>query len=156
MSDVLNRTTKQYLSSVNTPDYLEIDWIINPDLSAVVGVPQKYWKISGDSVLEMNAEEKIAVDLAEANATPFVGNENYQVDIYNANKYLVSQTWYRDRLETGSYATKVKEILYTLLNDSLTQAVTNYYTLGGSIHATQTSKFYTDIDLKTTYKENEI
>lgn len=33
----------QYLESVNTPDYPEADWVINPDLSAVEGVPQGYW-----------------------------------------------------------------------------------------------------------------
>jgi len=30
MADVINRTTFQYLRSVNTPDYPVRDWIINP------------------------------------------------------------------------------------------------------------------------------
>lgn len=64
MANVLNRTTKVYLVSVNTPDYPTADWIINPDLSGVQGVPVKYWKIVGDIVSEMNQSEKDAVDAA--------------------------------------------------------------------------------------------
>lgn len=33
MSDVVNRTTKQFIGSVHTPDYLVVDWIINPNLT---------------------------------------------------------------------------------------------------------------------------
>ena len=64
MADVLNRTTLQYLQSVNTPDYPVVDWVINPDLSGVAGVPQKYWKLTGDVVSEMSQAEKDAVDAA--------------------------------------------------------------------------------------------
>lgn len=62
MADVLNRTTGELLKSVNTPDYPESDYIINPDLSAVQDVPAKYLKIEGDAVSEMDASEKVAVD----------------------------------------------------------------------------------------------
>lgn len=62
MADVLNRLTKQFLRSVNTPDYPEADWIINPDLSRVDGIPWRYWKIVGDAVVEMTTEEKAIVD----------------------------------------------------------------------------------------------
>ena len=65
MADVLNRTTKEYRRSVNTPDYPAGTWIINPNLSAVVGVDRKYWQINGDSVSEMSQAEKDAVDAAE-------------------------------------------------------------------------------------------
>lgn len=68
MASVLNRTTKQYLRSVNTPDYPTAEWIINPDVSALAGVPVKYWKVSGDSVTEMTQAEKDAVDAAEGSA----------------------------------------------------------------------------------------
>ncbi len=64
MADVLNRTTKEQRFSVHTPDYSVVDWIINPDLSGVIGVPVKYWKIDGDVVSEMNQSEKDAVDSA--------------------------------------------------------------------------------------------
>ena len=66
MANVINRTTKQYLRSVNTPDFPVEDWIINPDLSALESVPQKYWKVVGDTVVEMDQAEKDAVDAALA------------------------------------------------------------------------------------------
>ncbi len=66
MADVINRTTKQYLKSVNTPDYPTEDWIINPDLSALGSVAQKYWKIVDDTVVEMDAGEKVTEDASTA------------------------------------------------------------------------------------------
>ena len=68
MANVLNRTTKQYLKSANTPDYPVLDWIINPDISLVQGFPSKYWNISGDTVSLMTQLERDAVDLAETQA----------------------------------------------------------------------------------------
>lgn len=55
--------TPEYRESVNTPDYdQDVDVIVNPDISLVINVPKKYWKRSGNSVLEMNNTEKKAVD----------------------------------------------------------------------------------------------
>lgn len=65
MGDMLNRTTLQSLTSVNTPDYDEAEWLVNPDLSALDGVPRKYWKVVGDAVVEMDATEKESVDAVE-------------------------------------------------------------------------------------------
>lgn len=62
MANVLHRATFEYLRSVNTPEYDPVDWIINPVLP---DCPRKYWKIAGDSVLEMDEGEKAAVDLSE-------------------------------------------------------------------------------------------
>ena len=62
MADVLNRLTKQLLRSVNTPDYPPTEWIVNPDLSQVASVPWRYWKIVGDSLIEITPEEKSIVD----------------------------------------------------------------------------------------------
>lgn len=62
MSDAINRITGEFLKSVNDPYYPKEDFLLNPDLSAVKGVPQKYWKLDGDIVLEMNAVEKSIVD----------------------------------------------------------------------------------------------
>lgn len=62
MSTVLKRSTLEIFESVNTPDYSEVDYLINPDLSALTYVPKYYWKLSGETVLEMSAEEKTAVD----------------------------------------------------------------------------------------------
>jgi hypothetical protein len=68
MADVLNRTTKVYLSSVNTPDYPVEDWIINPDMAAVAGFESQYWIITGDIVTLMGAAQRQAVDDAAAEA----------------------------------------------------------------------------------------
>lgn len=68
MANVLNRTTKQFLTSVNTPDFPLVDWIHNPDLSSVTGFASKYWEISGDSVGLMDQAERDALDASEASA----------------------------------------------------------------------------------------
>jgi hypothetical protein len=57
MSNVLNRTTKVFLESVNTPDYAPADWIVNPDMSGVSGVPVERWVIEGDTVRAMTTAE---------------------------------------------------------------------------------------------------
>lgn len=66
MADVLHRQTLELRRSVNTPDFPSEDWVINPDLSAVANVAQRYWKLTGDVVSEMSAEEKSVVDAALA------------------------------------------------------------------------------------------
>lgn len=65
MARFLNRRTLEYRRRGHTPDFSPADWIINPDLSAVAGVPRKYWTIDGDRVLEMSAEQKAHVDAIE-------------------------------------------------------------------------------------------
>lgn len=63
MAIVLNRTTKKLLFSVDTPEYDNADWVINPDLSAVANINKLYWKINNDVVTEMNKAEKDAADI---------------------------------------------------------------------------------------------
>lgn len=71
MSTAFNRATSELLESVNTPDYDPAVWIINPDLSAVEGVPLRYLKLGpGDKVVEMSTSEKAAVDAADAPLDP--------------------------------------------------------------------------------------
>jgi len=62
MANVLNKTTLQYLRSVDTAKYLDGEWIINPDLSQVKLLPKKYWKIDGNNVVAMNQSEKDSKD----------------------------------------------------------------------------------------------
>jgi hypothetical protein len=69
MANVLNRTTKQFIASANTVEYPTAEWIINPDMSAVVGQPSKYWTITGDAVTLMNQAERNAVDAAALSAS---------------------------------------------------------------------------------------
>lgn len=59
---VINRTTFAYLANVNKDQYDSKDWLINPDLSGVAGVLQKYWKVVADTVVEMDDSEKTVVD----------------------------------------------------------------------------------------------
>ena len=65
MANVLYRTTKEYRTSVNTPDFPIIDWIIDPDVSAVAGWDTKYWVITGDLVTLMDQAARDAVDAQE-------------------------------------------------------------------------------------------
>lgn len=68
MATVLNRTTKELKTSVNTPDYDPADWIINPNLDNVDGVDPKYWSISGDIVFAMPQHQRDSIDTQEAMA----------------------------------------------------------------------------------------
>ena len=69
MANVLNRTTKEFRRSVNTPDFPVENWIINPDLSSLIETDSKYWVIEGDTVRDMTDVEKDVVDADEASAT---------------------------------------------------------------------------------------
>jgi hypothetical protein len=64
MGDYVHRTTKQYLKSVSPNSLPEplVNYIEDPDLSNVVGVPSIYWIITGDVM--MTQGEKDAVDAA--------------------------------------------------------------------------------------------
>ena len=60
MSLVVSRSTGNIIPFANTPDYPPEQWLINPALPS--GVPWKYLKVSGDTVVEMTVDEKAAVD----------------------------------------------------------------------------------------------
>lgn len=64
MSNVLNRTTKEYRESANEPDFPQANWIWNLDLSAVSGFDSRYRTITGDVVTLMTLAERNAVDAA--------------------------------------------------------------------------------------------
>lgn len=66
MAAVLNRATKEFKASAHTPNYSSVEWIINPDLSAVQGQPTKYWIITGDVVTLATPAEQIVIDDAIA------------------------------------------------------------------------------------------
>lgn len=84
MANVINRTTLQYLASVNTPDYPEPTWKANPDMSQVVGVAQRFqkWDAVNDRPAPMTAGEQAAVIAAalsaqrDAAAAALTQNEN--------------------------------------------------------------------------------
>jgi hypothetical protein len=71
MSNAFNKLTGELRESINTPDYDPAEWAINPDLSAVDGIPLRYLKLGpGDTVVEMSASEKSAVDEALDTTAP--------------------------------------------------------------------------------------
>lgn len=55
MANVVNKTTMQYLKSVDTPKYPTEDWWINPELP---NCEQKYWKNKNGNLAEMTQQEK--------------------------------------------------------------------------------------------------
>jgi hypothetical protein len=61
MANVLNKSTFEYKKSVNTTEYLDGNWLINPDLSEVEGVETRFWKLVDSNVVEMTEEEKESV-----------------------------------------------------------------------------------------------
>ena len=64
MANVYDKVNKVYRRSVHTPDFMgNPDMLINPDVTALQGVPEKYWKVELDTLLEMTQPEKDAVDL---------------------------------------------------------------------------------------------
>lgn len=75
MANVIHRTTLEFRSSVNEPDFPEPTWKWNPDMTAVVGVLPKYWKAPADwdavgaGPIEMSQAEKDAVDAADLSAS---------------------------------------------------------------------------------------
>ena len=63
MATVLNRTTFELRKSVNTPDFPVAEWVINPDLTAVLALPVRYWKIQpDDTVVARTAAERAVAD----------------------------------------------------------------------------------------------
>ena len=80
--NVLNRTTKQYIKSANTPDYPLIDWIHNPDLSLVAGFDSRYWVINGDAVTLMSQAERDTVDAAILSAAKDYAANEIDTDVY--------------------------------------------------------------------------
>ncbi len=94
MADVFNRTTGQYLKSVNTPDFDVADWIINPDLSAVTGQPVKYWIIdppASDTIRSATAGEQTTIDqgIADARETAEKDGAKNSVDVERVVRALV-------------------------------------------------------------------
>lgn len=62
MATVFNRATLERREGVPVSGYDPAEWLLDPDLAPVAGVSDDYWKIVGDSVVEMTAAEKTAKD----------------------------------------------------------------------------------------------
>lgn len=59
MAYALNRTTKEFLPKVNTPDYDPAVWLINPDLTPVEGHDPRIWVIQPDDTLRLMTDAEI-------------------------------------------------------------------------------------------------
>lgn len=62
MARAIHKQTLRYLESVHTPDLDLEEWVLEPDMSFVVGIPSKYWKLVGNKVMEMTPEEKALIE----------------------------------------------------------------------------------------------
>ena len=107
----------EYRISVNTRDYvvdpnvpksevvpLDPDVIINPDISSVSNVPLKYWKRSGNNILEMTQSEK---DTLEAQLLQ--SRRDYITDPANADLKDILTALIKvinNRLSTGQKITR--------------------------------------------------
>jgi hypothetical protein len=103
MANVLNRTTKEYLESVDTPHYPESEWLINPDLSAVQGYPPQLWIINDDDTVSPAPPERMqelinlaayrSMSLDEAKASK-KAQVNAQRDIHSNGGWLYKDVMY--------------------------------------------------------------
>lgn len=101
MGYALHRVTKELLSSVNTPSFPAIDWIVamknEPNVATIEslvggGVPTKYWMFPADVIAEMAPAEKAVVDAADLPvvktrlvADLFVKTQSYIATRYSAD-----------------------------------------------------------------------
>lgn len=81
--------------------------------------------------------------------------ENYLVQEHNAFSLLTKETWYRDKSALGTYSVKAKETTYSYTGTAVTQAVTKWFTVGGTEIRQQTLKYYMDLATKKLYTERE-
>jgi len=67
MGTVANRVTTPVVvyTVPDTSVFSPADWLIDPSLAAVRNVPQKYWIIQGDQIVEMSQADQDAVDAIE-------------------------------------------------------------------------------------------
>lgn len=95
MSDVLNRDTLEYRRTVNTPEFSDPPWLEVPrgsdNEALLLSVPARYLTLSGDTLSEMDAQAKAAVDAAalEASRDALIARLQQQEDILRAFMLIV-------------------------------------------------------------------
>lgn len=112
--------TPQYLTSVNGAEYMadptalegsvapkDSTVLINPDISAVSNIPFKFWKKSGDTIVEMSAVEKQVIADAELLQRKLTANtfSSSPIQIFTALIKVINI-----RLPTGQKITKQEVI----------------------------------------------
>ena len=83
MANVLHRITKQYLKSVNTPDYMDGNWLINPILPDCKPLE---WVIEDDVVRESTQNEKDTL-IYETESTVYLIIKKQLLTNVNGNDY---------------------------------------------------------------------
>ena len=106
MASALNRTTRQFVTSVNTPDFPVGQWIINPDMSAVTGFGSQYWIITGDVVTLMDSAARSAVD-----ATQLTANRDAAAAALDLVEDVLRAVVLELRDELNNHALKINSIL---------------------------------------------
>lgn len=140
---VAGRVTS-YLVSVNTPDYEHIvNKLVNPNLSAVSGVEEKYWKVYTSNVIEMNQPEKDAMDTFLEAKT--IKPKNFKVLSFNAVYRKDKETWYATDNGDGTYSDKVEETIFTYDSVSTSQLMyktITVYHVDGTVYSTEKIEYY--------------
>lgn len=111
MANVLHKATLQYRRSVNTTDFLDGSWLINPNQTIINTVPKKYWKVVGEALLEMDAGEKATADGSELPALKI------------ARKALIAQTI--KQIIEANFPPEKQRTLFFLLNDARALGLVN-------------------------------
>lgn len=115
---VTNRVI-QYLKSKNRTPYETGDYLINPNLSAVSGVEQKYWKVDTGAVVEMSSGEKDDID-EYLSAIAESSTQESLADIQNT-KYWQMIGRLRRRVADGTWSItdqQVEDFIGDILSDN--------------------------------------
>lgn len=150
MASAIHRVTYAYYPSVNTPDFPVEHYVINPDLTGVAGVPQQYWKVVGDAVVEMTTEEKEAVDavmfrasLVTLNKTQADGISKITLAPRTGSEANFTSHNFADPCEWYQGSSRISEETLTDSGDGLTFNSANEYWIdaySGRIHNQETWK----------------
>jgi hypothetical protein len=122
-----------YLKSVNDPDYSAEPYkLCMPDTSEVSSVIQAYWKVSGEQVIEMTADEKEIID-AELKLGAYARKSKREIcdSIYNAittqeqadrvEAALASMPFFSEHLDSENYSMAHIWVIRALQAGKITQ-----------------------------------
>lgn len=109
MGNFFNKVTKQYLTSVHTPDFINDTNYIKVDIP-LENVPVKYWKpkIDNSGIEEMTVNEKKPIDLIVSKAikSSEIKTKTYQLTmVSNGEKVLI------DQIEAAETKTELDNII---------------------------------------------
>jgi hypothetical protein len=93
MANALHRFTLNYVESVDTNSLSPDVWIINPDLSDVLGLDPKFWVVEGDTIRGMTKEEKNKQLLAQAKIDKNQEISDYRMYVFYAGFWWDGHTY---------------------------------------------------------------